>query len=69
MEQPEKFLNLRETAARLALKPRTLRGMIEDKVLQSGKHYFRPTGRGRGKLIFDWGAICETLKDIPQPPA
>jgi hypothetical protein len=67
MSEPGEYLTVAEVAARLKLKPKTVRNRMHDGTWRKGDHWFAPAGiRPR----FRWAAIVAWL-EAPEaaPPA
>jgi hypothetical protein len=56
---PEEYLTISEVAARLRVKPKTVRNKMASGVFCKGVHYIRPKGLG---TRFKWGAIVAWLE-------
>src|SRR5262249_19770078 len=66
MDQPaptsraaEEYLTISEVAARLKVKPKTVRNKMASGVFRKGVHYIRPKGFG---TRFKWGAVVALLE-------
>src|SRR5215813_6912608 len=66
MDQPaptsraaEEYLTISEVAARLKVKPKTVRNEMASGVFRKGEHYVRPKGLG---TRFKWGAVVAWLE-------
>ena len=55
----EEYLTITELAARLKLKPKTVRNKIHAGIFKNGVHYFNPSGMGPR---FKWSAIVAWLE-------
>ena len=61
----EEYLTIDEVAARLKIKPKTVRNKMSAGIFKKGVHYFHPKGLGPR---FKWSAIVAWLegKDSPE---
>ena len=57
---PEEYLTISEVAARLKVRPKTVRNKMASGVFRKGVHYFRRTGFG---TRFKWGAVVALLEE------
>jgi len=55
----EEYLTISEVAARLKVKPKTVRNKMASGVFRKGVHYIRPKGLG---TRFKWGAVVAWLE-------
>src|SRR5262244_3023907 len=55
----EEYLTIGEVAARLKVKPKTVRNKMASGVFRKGVHYIRPKGFG---TRFKWGAVVALLE-------
>jgi hypothetical protein len=55
----EEYLTIAETAARLKLKPKTIKNKMASGILQRGVHYFSPPGISPR---FKWSAVVAWLE-------
>ena len=56
---PEEYLTISEVAARLKVKPKTVRNKMASGVFRKGVHYFSPPSMGPR---FKWSAIVSWLE-------
>lgn len=63
---PEEYLTISELAARLKLKPKTVKNKMARGVFRRGVHYFSPPGMGPR---FKWSAVVAWLEEAPKPEA
>ena len=56
---PDEYLTISEVAARLKVKPKTVRNKMASGVFRKGVHYIRPKGFG---TRFKWGAVVALLE-------
>jgi hypothetical protein len=59
---PEEYLTIAEVAARLKVKPKSIRNKIASGVFSEGVHYFRPAGIG---TRFKWSAVVAWIEEKP----
>jgi excisionase family DNA binding protein len=63
---PEEYLTISEVAARLKVKPKTVRNKMASGVFRKGVHYMRPKGLG---TRFKWTALVKWLEqEEPRAP-
>lgn len=62
----EEYLSIEKLAARLDVKPKTIRNKMASGVFQKGVHYFRPKGL---RPRFKWSAIVAWLEEREKPDA
>jgi len=55
----EEYLTITEVAARLKVKPKTVKNKMAAGIFKRGVHYFRPVGLGPR---FKWSAVQEWLE-------
>jgi hypothetical protein len=60
----EEYLTIAEVAARLKIKPKTVKNKMASGIFQRGLHYFSPEGLGPR---FKWSAVVEWLEQSPKP--
>jgi len=63
---PEEYLTINELAARLKLKPKTVKNKMASGILRRGVHYFSPQGLGPR---FKWSAVVAWLEESQKPQA
>jgi len=56
----EEYLTIAEVAARLKVRPKTIKNKMAAGVFRKGWHYFKPTGFGPR---FKWSAVQAWLED------
>jgi len=56
---PEEYLTIAEVAARLKIKPKTVKNKMGSGIFRKGVHYFNPPGLGPR---FKWSAVVEWLE-------
>jgi len=61
---PEEYLTIDELAARLKLKPKTIKNKMANGTFIKGIHYFSPAGMGPR---FKWSAIVTWLEQSEHP--
>ena len=59
---PEEYLTITEVAARLKLKPKSIKNKMAAGILKKGVHYFRPQGLGPR---FKWSSVVVWLEQSP----
>jgi hypothetical protein len=62
----EEYLTITELAARLKLKPKTIKNKMASGIFRRGTHYVSPVGLGPR---FKWSAIVEWLEQSEAPVA
>ena len=62
----EEYLTIAEVAARLKLKPKTIKNKMAAGIFLKGVHYFSPQGLGPR---FKWSAIVAWIEMQPSSPA
>ena len=60
----EEYLSIGEVAARLKVKPKTVRNKMAAGIFQRGVHYFSPQGLGPR---FKWSAVVAWLEQSREP--
>jgi hypothetical protein len=60
----EEYLTIAEVAARLKVKPKTVKNKMASGIFRKGVHYFSPQGLGPR---FKWSAVVEWLEKRPKP--
>ena len=60
----EEYLTITEVAARLKVKPKTVKNKMASGIFQKGLHYFSPEGLGPR---FKWSAVVEWLEQSQKP--
>lgn len=63
---PEEYLTINELAARLKLKPKTVKNKMAAGVFKKGIHYFSPPGMG---TRFKWSTVVAWLEETQKPEA
>jgi len=61
----EEYLTISEVAARLKIKPKTVKNKMTSGIFQKGVHYFSPPGLGPR---FKWSAVVMWLEQSAIPP-
>jgi len=61
-EIAEEYLTVKEVAARLKLKPKTIQNKMAAGIFKEGVHYFRPEG---SRAWFKWSAVVAWI-EAPQ---
>jgi len=62
----EEYLTISELAARLKLKPKTIKNKMASGIFRRGVHYFSPRGIGPR---FKWSAVVAWLEETQKPEA
>ncbi len=57
---PEEYLTIEKLAARLSLKPKTIKNKMASGIFRRGVHYFSPKGIGPR---FKWSAVVAWLEE------
>ena len=65
IEPVEEYLTVAELAARLKLKPKTVKNKISSGAFRQGVHYFRPPGM---QARFKWSAVVVWLEQSQERP-
>jgi len=60
----EEYLTIGEVAARLKVKPKTVKNKMASGIFRKGIHYFSPQGLGPR---FKWSAVVAWLEDTQKP--
>jgi hypothetical protein len=60
----EEYLTIAEVAARLKIKPKTVKNKMASGIFQKGIHYFSPQGLGPR---FKWSAVVAWLEQSQEP--
>ena len=60
----EEYLTISELAARLKVKPKTVKNKMASGIFQMGIHYFSPKGLGPR---FKWSAVVAWLEETQKP--
>jgi hypothetical protein len=60
----EEYLTIAEVAARLKVKPKTVKNKMASGIFQRNVHYFSPQGLGPR---FKWSAVVEWLEQSQEP--
>jgi hypothetical protein len=60
----EEYLTIEEVAARLKIRPKTLRNKMAAGIFRKGIHYFHPKGLGPR---FKWSAVVAWLEGTDEP--
>jgi hypothetical protein len=60
----EEYLTIAEVAARLKIKPKTIKNKMASGIFRKGVHYFSPVGLGPR---FKWSAIVAWLEEREVP--
>lgn len=60
----EEYLTIAEVAARLKVKPKTVKNKMAAGILRKGVHYFSPPGLGPR---FKWSAVVAWLEETQKP--
>jgi hypothetical protein len=60
----DEYLTITEVAARLRIKPKTVKNKMASGLFQKGIHYFRPPGLGPR---FKWSAVVVWLEQGQEP--
>jgi hypothetical protein len=63
-EPIEEYLTIVEVAARLKIKPKTVKNKMASGIFQKGVHYFSPQGLGPR---FKWSAVVAWLEQSQEP--
>jgi hypothetical protein len=58
-EVTDEYLTIKEVAARLKLRPKTIQNKMAAGVFRQGVHYFRPDGLG---TRFKWSAVVKWIE-------
>jgi hypothetical protein len=62
IQPAEEYLTVEQVAARLQVKPKTVRNKMASGIFQKGTHYFSPRGLGPR---FKWSALQAWLEGTP----
>lgn len=62
----EEYLTIAEIAARLKVKPKTVKNKMASGIFTKGIHYFSPQGLGPR---FKWSAVVAWLEETQKPEA
>ena len=62
----EEYLTIGEVAARLKVKPKTVKNKMASGILRRGVHYFSPRGIGPR---FKWSVVVAWLEETQKPEA
>lgn len=62
----EGYLTIPEIAARLRIKPKTVKNKMASGIFRKGVHYFSPQGLGPR---FKWSAVVAWLEETQKPEA
>jgi len=60
----EEYLTISELAARLKIKPKTIKNKMSSGIFRRGLHYFSPPGLGPR---FKWSAVVAWLEQSQEP--
>jgi hypothetical protein len=60
----EEYLTIPEVAARLKIKPKTIKNKMGTGIFRKGVHYFSPVGLGPR---FKWSAVIAWLEQSEEP--
>ena len=60
----EEYLTITEVAARLKIKPKTIKNKMASGIFRKGVHYFSPQGLGPR---FKWSAVVAWLEQSLEP--
>lgn len=60
----EEYLTIAEVAARLKIKPKTVKNKMASGIFKRGVHYFSPQGLGPR---FKWSAVVAWLEQSQEP--
>jgi len=63
---PEEYLTITELAARLKVKPKTVKNKMAAGIFRKGVHFFSPPGLGPR---FKWAAVVAWLEQSQEPEA
>jgi hypothetical protein len=61
----DEYLTIAEVAARLKIKPKTVKNKMASGIFQRGVHYFSPRGLGPR---FKWSTVVAWLEQSQVPP-
>ncbi len=64
MSDGEEYLTISEVAARLKIKPKTIKNKMASGIFRRGVHYFSPAGLGPR---FKWSAVVQWLEQSQAP--
>jgi hypothetical protein len=60
----EEYVTIAEVAARLKIRPKTVKNKMASGIFRKGVHYFSPLGLGPR---FKWSAVVEWLEQSQEP--